>query len=250
MIISLPNITGSTPQEKLTQLQSYLYQLVGDLQFAFNAIEKTEGSLPSLTESASKSVQASQERQAQDNFNEIKSLIIKSADIVNSYYVEIDKLLKLSGEYVAESDFGKYKEDTETIINASNTLLQSVVTRIETVEGNVNAVRAAQTAIEQTADAVKIAVNVIKENGAQLVKTTSGYVFDKDGLKISKSGEDVENVIDNTGMYVKRSGKAVLEANDKGVKAVDLEASTYLTVGGRSRFENYLTDRTACFWVG
>ena len=32
--------------------------------------------------------------------------------------------------------------------------------------------------------------------------------------------------------------------------AVDLHASTYLMVGGRSRFENYGTDRTGCFWIG
>ena len=51
-------------------------------------------------------------------------------------------------------------------------------------------------------------------------------------------------------MTVYKNGVTVLKANNTGVDAVNLHASTYLVVGNRSRFENYGTNRTGCFWIG
>lgn len=103
------------------------------------------------------------------------------------------------------------------------------------------------------AEAVDIKVKAALENGVDRVETESGYRFDADGLTISKSGEQMSNVLDNTGMYVKRSGDEILTANNEGVDAVNLHAKTYLIIGegeGRSRFEDYDILRTGCFWVG
>lgn len=103
------------------------------------------------------------------------------------------------------------------------------------------------------AEAVDIKVKAALENGVDRVETESGYRFDADGLTISKSGEQMSNVLDNTGMYVKRSGDEILTANHEGVDAVNLHAKTYLIIGegeGRSRFEDYDILRTGCFWVG
>jgi hypothetical protein len=85
------------------------------------------------------------------------------------------------------------------------------------------------------------------------VETATGYRFDADGLNISKKGEEMSNLLDNTGMYVKRSGENILVANNKGVEAVNLHAKTYLIIGsgdGRSRIEDYGTNRTGVFWLG
>lgn len=38
--IRLPKITGKTEKEQLMQIKSYLIQLVSELQFAFDEIEK------------------------------------------------------------------------------------------------------------------------------------------------------------------------------------------------------------------
>ena len=110
--------------------------------------------------------------------------------------------------------------------------------------------------VETLMDAQKLSISVIEEeleNGVEKVKTKTGYVFDSDGLKISKSGEAMSNLLDNTGMYVKRSGTEILVANSDGVTAFDLHAKTYLKVGsgdGRCRFEDYGTSRIGCFWTG
>ena len=79
------------------------------------------------------------------------------------------------------------------------------------------------------------------------------YVFNSDGLSISDPTEEMSNLLDNTGMYVKRSGTNILVANNDGVTATDLHAKTYLKVGsgdGRCRFEDYGTSRIGCFWTG
>ena len=108
--------------------------------------------------------------------------------------------------------------------------------------------------LEQDNHGLSVRVSQIEENGTDKVETTTGYRFDKDGLWISKSGEEMENQLDNTGMYVRRSGKVILQANSQGVEATDVTVRNYLTVGDYARFEDYSngTDRkrTACFWTG
>lgn len=247
MSIKRPYITSITPEEQVAQIKSYLYQLVEELNWQLDTIKK-DTYKDSVEESTDNSI-VKQETQSQDNFNEIKSLIIKSADIVNSYYNEINNLLKLSGEYVAESDYGLFKQNTESLINASDTKIESLVTRTETIERDITSVKQSQTEIKQTANNVEILVNNINDNGAKKVTTTTGHTFDENGLKISKSGEEMQNLLDNTGMYVKRNNENMLKANNDGVDAKNLKASTYLIIGGRSRLENYGQNRTGCFWV-
>ena len=103
------------------------------------------------------------------------------------------------------------------------------------------------------AEAVTIVVEKEMAKGVDKVETKTGFKFDVDGLNISKSGTEMENLIDESGMYVKKSGEDVLVANNEGVEATDLHAKTYLVIGegnGRSRFEDYGIDRTGCFWIG
>ena len=108
--------------------------------------------------------------------------------------------------------------------------------------------------LEQDGQKLDVRISQIEENGTKKVETSTGYRFDKDGLWISKSGDEMENQLDNTGMYVRRSGKTILQANTQGVEAVDVTVRNYLTVGDFARLEDYSngTDRmrTACFWIG
>lgn len=108
--------------------------------------------------------------------------------------------------------------------------------------------------LEQDGQKLDVRISQIEENGTNKVETSTGYRFDEDGLWISKSGDEMENQLDNTGMYVRRSGKTILQANTQGVEAVDVTVRNYLTVGNFARLEDYSngTDqmRTACFWIG
>lgn len=109
------------------------------------------------------------------------------------------------------------------------------------------------TEIRQDAASVKISLSTIQNEGVSQVITETGYSFDKDGLHISKSESNMENLLDESGMYVRRDGEVILQANDDGVEAADVAVRNYLIVGTHARFEDYTsgTDskRTACFWL-
>ena len=101
-----------------------------------------------------------------------------------------------------------------------------------------------------TSEDLTIEINKVVEAGAKKVQTSTGYKFDDDGLTVSKTGSEMETTITDDGMTVYRSGAAVLVANNEGVAAEDLHATTYLIVGANSRFEDYNYNRTGCFWIG
>lgn len=114
---------------------------------------------------------------------------------------------------------------------------------------DINGLQGQVSALQQTADGVSIQVQKILDNGADKVKTGTGYTFNDDGLKIAKSGQEIENLLDNTGMYVTRSGEGILAANNQGVQSLNLTARQYLIAGQHARFEDYMEGRTACFWI-
>lgn len=120
--------------------------------------------------------------------------------------------------------------------------IESVNSNIETLTSEVSA--------KMNAEAVEIEIQKAIENGTSKVVTKTGFTFDDDGMTVQKSGSEMKTQITEDGMTVYQNDEATLTANNKGVDARNLHATTYLIVGGRSRFENYGTDRTGCFWIG
>ena len=125
----LPNITATTPQGQLAQMQSFLYQTVEQLNWALNTIESGTASGNVVNHNTNNGVSTSQEEKAASTFGEIKPLIIKSADIVNAYYEKINA--RLVGEYVAKSDFGAYQQNTEAQIEANSETISQYYTNIQ-----------------------------------------------------------------------------------------------------------------------
>ena len=168
------------------------------------------------------------------SFAEMLGLINDNRDKVD----EVESSLR--NEIVNQST--TLKRDTEQIVAEAK---KEVTDGIEELSQKVE--------MKIDATAVNIVVEEALENGVDSVYTKSGYKFDADGLHIHKQGTEIENMIDNTGMRVTKNGDNILVANKDGVEATDLHAKTYLIVGaddGRSRFEDYGLNRTACFWVG
>lgn len=114
MDIRLPNITAPTAEGQIVQIKNYLFQLTNQLNFA---LKSTEDKIDTITQ-ASKTSSKSKADEALDTFNSVKNLIIKSADIVDAYYEEMN--IKLQGEYLAKGDFGEYKEKTDAEIRATS----------------------------------------------------------------------------------------------------------------------------------
>ena len=130
----LPNITAKDDAGKLQQMQSFLFQLVEQLNYAMKMVDgESTGAVPNPNQSSVASGEA--DVKAQNTFNSIKSLIIKSADIVSAYYETINTRLK--GQYVAESDFGTYTEETDARIEANSKGIEQHYTDIQQILSDI-----------------------------------------------------------------------------------------------------------------
>lgn len=138
--------------------------------------------------------------------------------------------------------------DTKGNVARLELSLEGITSSVTAQNSQLDTLSRQVSAIEQKADSIDLRVSSVEETGASKVQTETGYTFDKDGLRISKAGQNMENLLDNTGMYVKRSGQVLLQANDKGVEAVDVTIRNYLIVGEHARFEDYGSG-TGCFWI-
>lgn len=131
----VPNLTAPTPEGKLLQMHSFLYQTVEQLNWALNTLETGTGTGGTIGIAAAGGNNGNNGNTgSNDNiakFNDIKALIIKSADIVNAYYEKISK--KLSGEFVAQSDFGMFTELTEQQIKANSTAIEQFFTNFQEI---------------------------------------------------------------------------------------------------------------------
>lgn len=101
-----------------------------------------------------------------------------------------------------------------------------------------------------TAEDITFAIQSELNNGVEKVVTSTGFVFNEDGLTVSKTGREMSTRITEDGMRIYRSGNEVLTVDNVGVKAENLHATTYLIIGLNSRFEDYDGNRTGCFWIG
>lgn len=114
--IRRPTLAGSE-KDQIRQLYSFIYQLVDQLQYAFDNTESVSPPSASSTQIVNQTVISETkptEISAQETFNAIKALIIKSADIVDAYYDRFNE--RLRSVYLAQSDFGEYKSTVEAEI--------------------------------------------------------------------------------------------------------------------------------------
>lgn len=115
----LPSITGSDT-EKIAQLTRYIYRLTEQLNFSMNTIEgavHATGVTGSAT--SAPSVTQSEEEKLEGAYASIKSMIIKSADVIESLTEKVS--VELGGSYLAKSEFGTYKEETKATLEANST---------------------------------------------------------------------------------------------------------------------------------
>lgn len=129
--IRFPQINGASEKEQLSQIKSYLYQLATQLQWALKNVDTSNTVVVNpIPKSLSPSSEAAP-KDAQATFNAIKGLIMKSAEIVDAYYEELNT--KFSGSYVAQSDFGTYVEETEQEISQNSTGIEQTFTNIQKI---------------------------------------------------------------------------------------------------------------------
>lgn len=131
--IRYPNIQGKTEAEQLVQVKGYLFQLVEQLNWALSTVESAQSGNTSAV--VYKGREPSTAQEAEDTFNSIKGLIIKSADIVKAYETTI--FSDFNGQYFADSDFGTYLEQTNKKVDDNSKGVTETYTRVQTIDSRV-----------------------------------------------------------------------------------------------------------------
>lgn len=240
MSIPLPRqITGSG-QEQLRQIQSYLFRLSQELELALGTVDKqllTLRDTAAQTERAVRTVSESQNPKAQ--FSSLKALIIKSADIVNAYYEEISR--KLSGEYVAQSDFGTFRQETRQSITENSQGITRAFSDLQTIENTLAELSGAVTQVNAWIKTGKLGED---ENSVPVYGVEIGQQTEKDGIVafqkfarlmanrlsfFDQNGVEVSFIGDET-MHITKAEINALIASSASIKKIQI--GEYLLFAG------------------
>lgn len=164
---------------------------------------------------------------------------------------EIELVAKKADEN--ESAISQIQIDTDSIKGSVQAVQKNLDEAIEGFDDDIDTLTKKVEAT-MTPEDVQIKITEALAAGVNEVTTTTGFTFNKDGLTVSKTGSEMTTNIDEDGMSIYRDNVEVLTADNTGVKALNLHASTYLIIGTNSRFEDYTNasgqKRTGCFWIG
>lgn len=175
-------------------------------------------------------------------------------DAIKQTYAKVDKanrridLVASATEESAENiaalmvDTNNILASVQTISTATDEALANINGELSSLTNRVNA--------SMTAEEIQLSIEAELSNGVDKVITATGYTFDDEGLTVSKTDSEMKTTISDDGMIVFKNDEAMLTANNVGVNAVNLHATTYLIIGNNSRFEDYEDNRTGCFWIG
>ena len=197
----LPNFQVDTPAER--KMYAYLYQTVQQLNWAMKHIQDTQGT-GFLGKVPSSGGVAGNRQTSGENFQEIKSLIIKSAEIADGIYASISK--RLQGSYVAQSEFGRYCEETDLILEANAKGVTQNYAHIQQLGGG------------------------LKSAEAELEDTRTGLESLRGEMTVLRSQ------ISSTNAYI-RTG--IIGEDETGIPVYGLEIGQTNEVGGQEVFNKY-----------
>lgn len=229
--LRLPFITAKDPQGKMEQMQSYMYQLVEQLNYALQTVDAETTRVIEEAKSSASGTDSQQE--AIDTFISIKELIIKSADIIKAYEeaMEVD----FSGMYVAQSDYGTFTEETSQAISANSSSITQLLQNISTIETTIAGIQ-------------ERVINAYLRSG----ELDDGVYGVEVGQTTTVSGTEVFNKFARFtagGIYLYNAGQTdpVAWLSDKKLYITDAQITSSLVVGG---FRLESSTGLAFRWVG
>ncbi|GFI61258.1 hypothetical protein IMSAG049_00415 [Clostridiales bacterium] len=115
--LSSPPALAGNADEQLQRMRSYVFRIVEDLNIGLRDMN-AQGILMEIDRALSSNADAEENRELLSAHNNIRSLIIKTADFAMSNSEEFKKTLR--SEYAAISDFGEIAEKLENEITANS----------------------------------------------------------------------------------------------------------------------------------
>lgn len=237
--IRLPNITAQNDAGKLAQMQSYMYQMVEQLNWALNNINSVSTAV--VNSSGKQIAEDTQDKDPIATFNDIKGLIIKSADIVNAYYEEINR--KLSGIYVAESEFGTYAEQTTKTTTDNSKSITDLYENIQTIETDITEV---ETSLIEVTAHIKTGLLYYAADGSPVYGLEIGQKTEMDGVEtFNKYARFTANKLS----FYDQNDNEVAYISDKKLYIANAEISGTYKIGGF--IDTVLSDASVVTkWVG
>lgn len=189
----------------------------------------------------------------EDNNTDTPANSSSLGEVLKQTYARVDKANKEIT--ILASDISADRENISALQVTTDGIAGRVTsveeTTAEALTGVTDDVAELKNTVETklTDEEVTIKITEALSNGVDKVETSTGFTFNEEGLTVSKSDSEMSTTITEDGMQVFKNGEAVLTANNIGVDAKNLHATTYLIIGTNSRFEDY-GNRTGCFWIG
>lgn len=171
-------------------------------------------------------------------------------DKLNQTFAKVDKT-KQEIDLVAKNVEDVVQEQA-AIKLTTDSITSSVELLGQATENNSNKIENLSTKLEQTAEDLRLEIKQeILDGTPDKVTTVTGFTFNEDGLTISKTSSEMSTQITEDGLTIYRNNEEMLIADNEGVYAANLNATTFFIMGDNSRFEDYQNrQRTGCFWIG
>ncbi len=205
---------------------------------------------------------------AKESYNKAASVDTRVTEVTEMIVEKESIIMAALEERVTESEFTSYQEESAAQLalkaNEFTIAISRETSRLESklsiqdaaitasgdyVQKAIEEQRQTSTRLEQNAESLSLKVTEIVNNGVSELHNEMGYDVDGNGFHVSRAGEEVSATLNNHGLAVKHNDEEQLVANEMGVDARNLHASTYLIIGAHSRMEDY-EGGTGLFFTG
>ena len=194
----------------------------------------------------------------EENEEETESNPTTIGDALKQTFAKVDKVNKSVDIVVSDVEANK---ESISALQLNTESISASVSKVETdlsdtMEGVNEEIATLTQRVDATMSAEDVRLEIQSElnDGVTKVTTNTGFTFNDEGLTIDNSSSEMKTTITEDGMTVYKNDEDVLVANNEGVQAKNLHATTYLIIGENSRFEDYTNSdgeaRTGCFWIG
>lgn len=220
----LPNITAKDEAGQLKQVQSFLYQLVEQLNYAMKAVDGGSSGSVVYSDNTHSSTVGEEDAKTKATFNSIKSLIIKSADIVNAYYEEINH--KLSGLYVAKSDYGEFVEETSKTHKETSQTTEDLYKSIQNILSDIEGFKNYRIEVDAH---IKSGILYYGDDGAPMYGLEIGQKTEINGVEtFNKYAQFTSEKL----TFYDSNGNDVAYISDKKLYITQVEITGSFTLGG------------------
>lgn len=200
----LPEINAPNAEGQLRQIRSYLYQLTEQLNLAMDSVDTEIVQQKQAITSASAAAETPEGKLK--TFDSIKALIIKSADIISAYSEEITQ--QLSSVYVAESEYGTFKQETTKTIKDTADAMTTLIDTVRSIGKEQNATKGyiRSGILDDSVTPVVIGVEVGQTNESNGAQTFNAFArFTAEKLSFYDSNGSEVAYISNSKLYIQNA---------------------------------------------